>query len=147
MFDANGPRPGRGLLAGTVDDRRAGAGPRGGVRPGPCGPGQRRRAGAGPCAGAGGDRRLRRPVVAPSANRSGRPSPTTFADAVEETGTFAAAVLDGGPCEVGVESTVVSVLDGRVALLRPGSVTRSERSRPWSGAWPGAGRGIARRAG
>lgn len=67
-----------------------------------------------------------RPVVAPSANRSGRPSPTTFADAVEETGPFAAALIDGGDCAVGVESTVVSVLDGRVALLRPGSVTREE---------------------
>lgn len=67
-----------------------------------------------------------RPVVAPSANRSGRPSPTTFADAVEETGAAAAAHLDGGDCAVGVESTVVSVLDGRVALLRPGAVTREE---------------------
>ncbi len=66
------------------------------------------------------------PVVAPSANRSGRPSPTTFADAMEETGAFAATGLDGGPCAVGVESTVVSILDGRVSLLRPGSVTRSE---------------------
>lgn len=66
------------------------------------------------------------PVVAPSANRSGRPSPTTFADAMEETGFAAAAAIDGGPCAVGVESTVVSVLDGRVALLRPGSVTREE---------------------
>jgi L-threonylcarbamoyladenylate synthase len=65
-------------------------------------------------------------VVAPSANRSGRPSPTTFADAVEETGVSAAAAVDGGPCAVGVESTVVSVLDGRVALLRPGAVTRAE---------------------
>lgn len=66
------------------------------------------------------------PVVAPSANRSGRPSPTTFADAVEETGVFASAGVDGGSCAVGVESTVVSVLEGRVALLRPGSVTRDE---------------------
>lgn len=66
------------------------------------------------------------PVVAPSANRSGRPSPTTFADAMEETGAFAAAALDGGPCAVGVESTVVSILDGGVSLLRPGAVTRAE---------------------
>ncbi len=66
------------------------------------------------------------PVVAPSANRSGRPSPTTFADAVEETGPSAAASLDGGDCAVGVESTVVSVLGDQVALLRPGSVTRAE---------------------
>lgn len=66
------------------------------------------------------------PVVAPSANRSGRPSPTTFADAVEETGFAAAGAIDGGACVVGVESTVVSVMDGRIALLRPGSVTRAE---------------------
>ncbi len=66
------------------------------------------------------------PVVAPSANRSGRPSPTTFADAMEETGASAAAALDGGPCAVGVESTVVSVLDGCIALLRPGAVTRDQ---------------------
>jgi L-threonylcarbamoyladenylate synthase len=67
------------------------------------------------------------PVVAPSANRSGRPSPTTFADAVEETGDRAAVALDGGPCEVGLESTVVACLPGEaVAWLRPGSVTRDE---------------------
>ncbi len=65
------------------------------------------------------------PVVAPSANRSGRPSPTTFADAVEETGDRAAAVLDGGPCIVGLESTVVALLD-QPRLLRPGSVTRTQ---------------------
>jgi L-threonylcarbamoyladenylate synthase len=69
--------------------------------------------------------RFGRPVVAPSANRSGRPSPTTWADAVEETGFAASAALDGGPCAVGVESTVVAVLD-RVRLLRPGAVTRAE---------------------
>lgn len=67
-----------------------------------------------------------KPVVAPSANRSGRPSPTTFDDAVEETGHAAADAVDGGPCAVGVESTVVSVLDGRISLLRPGSVTRED---------------------
>ena len=66
------------------------------------------------------------PLVAPSANRSGRPSPTTFADAVAETGAHAAAALDGGPCAVGLESTVVSLLDGPPRLLRPGSVTRAE---------------------
>ncbi len=65
-------------------------------------------------------------VVAPSANRSGRPSPTTFDDAVEETGDHAGAALDGGPCAVGVESTVVAVMDGAIRLLRPGSVTRDE---------------------
>lgn len=66
------------------------------------------------------------PVVAPSANRSGRPSPTTFADAVEETGPATKVALDGGDCEVGLESTVVSLLGDRPRLLRPGSVTRAE---------------------
>ena len=65
------------------------------------------------------------PVVAPSANRSGRPSPTRLADALEETGAHAAAALDGGPCAVGLESTVVAVLEGEPPrLLRPGAVTR-----------------------
>ncbi len=67
-----------------------------------------------------------RPLVAPSANRSGRPSPTTFEDAVEETGVSAQAWLDGGPCAIGIESTVVAVLDDAVRLLRPGAVTREE---------------------
>lgn len=65
-------------------------------------------------------------VAAPSANRSGRPSPTTYADAVAETGFAAAAALDGGPCEVGLESTVVSLLDDAARLLRPGAVTRAQ---------------------
>jgi len=65
-------------------------------------------------------------VVAPSANRSGRPSPTTYQDALDETGSAVAASLDGGPCAVGLESTVVAVLDGPVRLLRPGSVTRAQ---------------------
>jgi len=65
-------------------------------------------------------------IVAPSANRSGRPSPTTFSDAMAETGVSAAAALDGGPCAVGLESTVVALLDGPPRLLRPGAVTREE---------------------
>ncbi|HEY1752866.1 MAG TPA: L-threonylcarbamoyladenylate synthase [Caulobacteraceae bacterium] len=67
-----------------------------------------------------------RPLVAPSANRSGRPSPTTFADALTETGAAAAVALDGGPCAIGLESTVISLLDGPPRLLRPGAVTRAE---------------------
>jgi L-threonylcarbamoyladenylate synthase len=66
------------------------------------------------------------PVVAPSANRSGRPSPTTHEDAVAETGEAAAAALDGGACAVGLESTVVALLDGEARLLRPGGVTRAQ---------------------
>jgi L-threonylcarbamoyladenylate synthase len=65
------------------------------------------------------------PVVAPSANRSGRPSPTTFADAWDETGAAVQAGLDGGACRVGLESTVVALLD-QPRLLRPGAVTRAQ---------------------
>ena len=65
-------------------------------------------------------------VVAPSANRSGRPSPTRFADALEETGFAAGAALDGGDCTIGLESTVVAALDGPLRLLRPGAVTRGQ---------------------
>ena len=72
---------------------------------------------------------LDRPLAAPSANRSGRPSPTTFADAVEETGAFAAAALDGGPCRVGLESTVLGQVGEELVLLRPGAVTREEVER------------------
>jgi L-threonylcarbamoyladenylate synthase len=63
-----------------------------------------------------------RPVAAPSANRSGRVSPTTAADVVEELGDSVAAVLDTGPCPVGIESTVLD-LTGPPCLLRPGGIT------------------------
>jgi L-threonylcarbamoyladenylate synthase len=66
------------------------------------------------------------PVVAPSANRSGRPSPTTYADAMAETGEAATVALDGGACLVGLESTVIALLDGEARLLRPGGVTRDQ---------------------
>lgn len=63
------------------------------------------------------------PVVAPSANRSGRPSPTSFAMARAEMDGRADAILDGGDCEHGLESTVVAVETGRLRILRPGAVT------------------------
>jgi L-threonylcarbamoyladenylate synthase len=64
-------------------------------------------------------------IAAPSANRSGRPSPTRFQDAIEETGIAAAVALDGGACRVGLESTVVGLLPGEPArLLRPGGFDR-----------------------
>jgi L-threonylcarbamoyladenylate synthase len=66
------------------------------------------------------------PLAAPSANRSGRPSPTTFADAVGETGDAAAAALDGGACRVGLESTVLGCFGQELVLLRPGAVTRAQ---------------------
>lgn len=64
-------------------------------------------------------------IVAPSANRSGRPSPTNFLDAIEETGFATAFDLNGSDSRIGLESTVVSVLDD-IRLLRPGAVTRDE---------------------
>ena len=69
--------------------------------------------------------RFARPVAAPSANRSGRVSPTRAEDVVEELGEAVAEVIDAGATPVGVESTIVAVLDGRVRLLRPGGVTRA----------------------
>jgi len=64
------------------------------------------------------------PVCAPSANRSGRPSPTTLQDALDETGGAVRAALDGGACAVGVESTVIALLDGPPRLLRLGGLDR-----------------------
>jgi L-threonylcarbamoyladenylate synthase len=69
-------------------------------------------------------RSVGRPVAAPSANRSGRVSPTTAAHVLEELDGRIAAVLDSGPCAVGVESTVLDLSGVRPTLLRPGGVTR-----------------------
>ena len=63
-----------------------------------------------------------RPLVGPSANRSGRLSPTTAAHAAAELGGLAATVLDGGPCRLGLESTVVALGEGPAILLRPGAL-------------------------
>lgn len=65
------------------------------------------------------------PLVAPSANRSGRISPTTAAHVEEEFG-HDLPILDGGACPAGVESTIVGLADGRPAvLLRPGAIARA----------------------
>ncbi len=61
------------------------------------------------------------PVAAPSANPSGRMSPTRAEHVLEGLSGRIDAVLDGGPCEVGVESTILG-LDGRPVLLRPGGI-------------------------
>ena len=63
------------------------------------------------------------PVVAPSANRSGHVSPTTAAHVLADLRGRIDLIIDGGPCEVGVESTIVSCL-GEPTLLRPGGVAR-----------------------
>jgi L-threonylcarbamoyladenylate synthase len=59
-------------------------------------------------------------IAAPSANRFGRVSPTTAADVAAELGDRVDLILDGGPCRVGVESTIVEVLDADVTVLRVG---------------------------
>jgi len=66
------------------------------------------------------------PLVGPSANKSGRVSPTTAAHVRSEFDLAQVTVLDGGPCHVGIESTVVSVVGPQATVLRPGSVLASE---------------------
>jgi L-threonylcarbamoyladenylate synthase len=66
------------------------------------------------------------PVAAPSANRSGRPSPTTAAHVAADLGTEVALIVDGGACPIGVESTVVDARGERPLVLREGSVTRED---------------------
>lgn len=74
------------------------------------------------------------PLAAPSANRSGRPSPTRAAHVMDDLGGSIPLIIDGGSCDVGVESTVISVLTKKgsklceIRLLRPGAVTADEIS-------------------
>ena len=63
------------------------------------------------------------PIAAPSANRSGRISPTEAAHVQSELGDRVAMILDGGPCLVGLESTVLDATGEHIRLLRPGSIT------------------------
>ena len=63
------------------------------------------------------------PIAAPSANISGRPSPTTAKHVVDDLGGRIDVILDGGPCKFGIESTVISIV-GRPTILRPGAITR-----------------------
>ncbi len=65
-----------------------------------------------------------RPIAAPSANRSGSVSPTRAEHVRDSLGDRVKLILDGGPCTVGVESTVLDLTTGRPTLLRPGGATR-----------------------
>jgi L-threonylcarbamoyladenylate synthase len=63
-------------------------------------------------------------IAAPSANRFGKVSPTSAAHVADDLGDDAPLILDGGPCEVGVESTIVDLTRERPVLLRPGRIDR-----------------------
>jgi L-threonylcarbamoyladenylate synthase len=67
------------------------------------------------------------PLSAPSANPSGRLSPTRAAEVASELGDAVELVLDGGPCRAGIESTIVSIMpDSPPMLLRPGAIARED---------------------
>jgi L-threonylcarbamoyladenylate synthase len=72
--------------------------------------------------------RFGRPIVAPSANRSGHVSPTTAKHVLDDLGGRIDFIVDGGPTPVGVESTIVALLD-RPLLLRPGGLPREDIKR------------------
>ena len=64
------------------------------------------------------------PIAAPSANSSGRPSPTTAAHVLEDLNGKVPLILDGGACDVGLESTVLDLCHDQPTILRPGGVTK-----------------------
>lgn len=64
------------------------------------------------------------PLAAPSANTSGKPSPTTAAHVFEDMNGKIPLIIDGGECAVGVESTVICFRNGKIHILRPGGITR-----------------------
>lgn len=68
------------------------------------------------------------PLVAPSANISGRPSPTNAKDAFEDLNSKVELIFDGGECEVGLESTVIKLSDNmeECLVLRPGKITEED---------------------
>ena len=69
------------------------------------------------------------PLAAPSANLSGRPSPTSAEDVLEDLQGLIPAVVDGGLCSHGIESSVIDLSDGKCILLRPGALSREILSR------------------
>ncbi len=66
------------------------------------------------------------PFAAPSANLSGKPSPTTAQDVYDDLNGKIPLIIDGGECEAGVESTVISVLEKTPIILRPGVITKED---------------------
>jgi L-threonylcarbamoyladenylate synthase len=74
-------------------------------------------------------RAVGRPIAAPSANRSGRISPTTAAHVADDLGQAVDMILDGGACRHGVESTIVDAASDLMTLLRPGAIAADDIER------------------
>ncbi|TXK76006.1 L-threonylcarbamoyladenylate synthase [Paenibacillus sp. N3.4] len=66
------------------------------------------------------------PIAAPSANSSGRPSPTLASHVKDDLDGRVGGILDGGPTGVGVESTVIQIVNGQLYILRPGGITSEQ---------------------
>lgn len=64
------------------------------------------------------------PIAGPSANLSGQPSPTSAEDVMRDLGGRIDAIIDGGPCRIGVESTIISCAGGRITIYRPGGLPK-----------------------
>jgi L-threonylcarbamoyladenylate synthase len=82
-------------------------------------------------------------VAAPSANKFGRLSPTSAADVAEDFAEEVSVILDGGSCDVGIESTIVDFSSGSPRVLRPGMITAEQIAAlvgPLSGSTPGGPR-------
>ncbi|MBE6624437.1 MAG: threonylcarbamoyl-AMP synthase [Ruminococcaceae bacterium] len=63
------------------------------------------------------------PIAAPSANKSGRPSPTSARHVYNDMNGIIPLIIDAGPCDVGVESTVIKISEDSIIVLRPGAIT------------------------
>ena len=87
------------------------------------------------------------PVAAPSANRFGRPSPTRAQDVLDELGDAVAVVIDGGPCEIGIESTVLDLTTDPPQVLRPGRISADQLAHVLGRAVAAAASGPARAPG
>ena len=66
------------------------------------------------------------PIAAPSANISGKPSGTNIKDIFDELSNKVDCIIDGGNTDIGLESTVVRVIDNKVKILRPGKITKEQ---------------------
>lgn len=67
-----------------------------------------------------------RPLAAPSANRSGKISATRAGDVIADLGPSLSYTVDTGPCEIGIESTIIGLIDDQPRLLRPGGLSRED---------------------